>query len=167
MGEDARTYLFRDLKLKVDTILDFGELYKRLFSWFEVMDFEFYEKNYEKHDMGGSENIKIYWVAEKNQDAYVKFVIETNFFITGFQKVEIEKDGLKIKTNKCSMEIRMSAYMVRDPGDKLKKSVGNTGRRIYEKFIAKKRLDDMEVALYKDSHLLLDEIKAFASMHNY
>jgi len=167
MGEDAKTYIFEKLKLKVENIFDFGELYKRLFSWFEFMNYDFYETTYEKHEMGGSDNIKIFWKATKNAESYAELVIETNFFITGFQKVEMEKEGMKIKTHKCSMEIRLNAYVILDPEDKLKKVVGDFGRKIYEKFVAKKRVDDFQIRLYKEAHLFLDEIKAFASMHNY
>ncbi len=167
MGEGARTYIFENLKLEADTIFDFGELYKRLFSWFEVMGYDFYEKNYERHELGGAENLKIFWHATKKADEYIEFGIEANFFVTGFQKIEIEKDGLKMKTHKCKMLLRLSAYLIRDPDDKLKNSIGAIGRNIYEKFVAKKRMDDQEATLYNESHLLLDEIKAFVSMHQY
>jgi hypothetical protein len=166
MEEGGRIYLFENLKLKQDSIFDFGELYQRLFSFFEVMGYDFYEKGYEKVDQGGSENLKIFWEATKTVDDYTKFVLEVNFFVLGLSSVEIEKEGLKIKTNKCNMEIRMSAYLIKDTGNKMKGVVGEIGRKIYENFIAKKRLDDHEVQLYKESHILIDEIKSFVSMHS-
>jgi len=165
MGEGARTYLFENLKIKQVSIFDFDELYKRIFSWFEVMGYDFHEKKYEKHEAPGNTNLKIFWEAEKTVDGYTKYVIEINFFVVGISKVEIEKDGLKIKTNKADMEIRMSCYHIRDIDDKMKKVVGEAGRKIYEKFIAKRRLEDNEVALYQEVNLLIDEIKSFVSMH--
>jgi hypothetical protein len=166
MGE-ARVYLFEALKIKQDSIFDFDELYKRLFSWFEISGYDFHEKGYEKHNMGETDNLKIYWVATKNVDEYTQFVIEMSFFLIGMKGVEIEKDGVKIKTNKATMEIRMSAYLIKDHGDKLKKKVGDFGRKLYEKFIIKGRLDDQEIRLYNESHLLIDEVKAFVSMHQF
>tara|TARA_Y100000310_G_scaffold344051_1_gene454802 strand:- start:1963 stop:2463 length:501 start_codon:yes stop_codon:yes gene_type:complete len=166
MGE-RRIYLFQDLKIKQEALFDFAELYQRLFSWFEVMGYDFYEKGYEKHDKGAGSDIKIFWEATKETDDYTKFVIDVNFFILGFTKVEVEKDGLKFKTNKGSMEIRMNAYIVHDKKGDMEKRFTSTGRTIYEKFIAKRRLEDQEVALYNESHLLMDEIKAFVSMHQF
>ncbi len=167
MGE-ARVYLFEDIKIKQDSIFDFDELYKRLFSWFEVSDYDFHEKAYEKHDMGnGVDNLKIYWIATKEIDKYVKFVIEMNFFLIGLQKAEIEKEGVKIKTNKGTMEIRLSAYLIKDYDDKLKKRVGDYGRKVYEKFMIRHRLDDYEVRLSKETHLLMDEVKSFVAMHQF
>tara|TARA_Y100000310_G_scaffold294203_1_gene324487 strand:+ start:917 stop:1420 length:504 start_codon:yes stop_codon:yes gene_type:complete len=167
MEEGAREYLFENLKIKQDSIFDFEELYQRLFSWFEVMGYDFYEKGYEKHEQGGADNLKIFWEATKKASDYTKFVIEVNFFILGISKVDIEKEGLKIKTNKCNMEIRMSAYLIKDVGDKMKKSVGNFGRKVYERYIARERMEDNEIQLYKETHLLLDEIKGFTSMHTF
>ncbi|MDP3917229.1 MAG: hypothetical protein Q8Q42_02990 [Nanoarchaeota archaeon] len=167
MDEGARTYVFENLKIKQSTLFDMTELYLHLFSWFEVMGFDFYEKNYEKWEMGTDDTLKIFWVATKKADDYSEFVIETNFFITGFKKVEIEREGMKIKTNTGTMEIRMSAYLIKDVGDKMKKAVGNLGRDIYEKFITRSRLEDHEVQLYTISHLLIDEIKGFMSMHKF
>jgi hypothetical protein len=166
MGE-ARVYLFENLKIKQDSIFDFDELYKRLFSWFEVAGYDFYEKCYEKHNMGDADNLKIYWVATKDVDDYTKFVIETSFFVMGLKKVEIEKEGVKVKTNKATMEIRMSVYLVKDHEEKLKKKVGDFGRKLYEKFVIKGRLNDQEIRLYNESHLLIDEVKAFVSMHQF
>ena len=104
MGEKVK--LFSDLKIKQDSIFDFGELYQRLFSWFEVMGYEFHETGYEKHDQGGgANNLKIFWVATKDVDKYSRFTIQLNFFVMGLTKVEIEKEGLKIKTNKFFINI--------------------------------------------------------------
>ncbi len=167
MGAEERKYLFENTKLKIGTILDFGLLYKRLFSWFEVMGYDFHETNYEQHDAGGGDLLKIFWVSTKTVDDYTKFVIKTNFFITGFKKVEVEKDGLKMKLHKCTIEMRMTAYMVYDVGDKMKKSIGVVGRRMYEKFIVKNRMDDHEIQLYMETGQLWDEIKGFVSMHKF
>ncbi len=167
MGEGAKQYLFQDMKIKRESIFDFGELYQRLFSWFEVMGYDFYEKSYEKFDLGGATNLKIFWEATKEVDGYTQFVIEPSFFIIGLSNVEIEKDGLKIKTNKCTMEMRISAYLIKDVDNKMQKSMGNLGRNIYEKYVAKDRLDDHELRLYEEAHLFMDEIKSFVSMHKF
>lgn len=164
----ARVYLCENLKIKQVSIFDFGEFYKRLFSWFEVMDYDFSEKGYEKYDMGGgAENLKIYWTSSKMVDGYVKFVIDLSFFLIGMTKVEIEKDGLKIKTDKGTVEMRLTAYFEKDPSEKMVKAVGEAGRGIYEKFVIRHKMEDYEAHLYEELHLLMDEIKSYLSMHKF
>ncbi len=165
--ESAKIYLCEGLKIKQDSIFDFGEFYKRLFAWFEIMGYDFAEKGYEKYEMGNADNLKIFWESKKEVDGYAQFVIEIGFFIVGFSNVEIEKDGLKMKTNKGTLEMRITSYLQRDPGDKVKKSIGEAGRNFYEKFMIRHKLEDYEGQLAEELQLLFDEIKSFLSMHKF
>ena len=158
---DPRVYLFSGLKIKQSSLFDFGEFYQRLFSWFEVMGYDFSEEGYERFDMGNFENVKIFWKASKEVEN-VKFVIEIGFFVIGLSKVELEKDGLKMKTNKGDLEMRMIAYFEKPD---MSKKLGVTGQKLYEKFVIGEKLSDFETQLYEEAHMLIDEIKSFLSMH--
>lgn len=162
-----RSYLFQDIKIKQKSIFDFGELYKIVFRWFEVHGYDFHEKEYLKEEFPGrGENLQLFWEGKKQFDTYTSFVIEINFFVIGLTSVEIEKNGLKIKTNQGDMEIRMSAYLLKDPQDKWTKGpLGKGMRALYEGFIARERLSNLETELYNESHQLIDEIKSFVSLH--
>ncbi|MEK6862330.1 MAG: hypothetical protein AABY07_10295 [Nanoarchaeota archaeon] len=163
-----KDYLFQDFKLKAESIFDLGELYKSLFRWFELHNYSFFEREYKDIDEPAGKHIEIFWQAEKEIDAYVKFVIELNYFVLGMQKVEIEKGGVKIKTNKATMEFRITAYLLKDYGDKFSKApLGKEIRFIYDKIIAKSRLDKYEGLLTNEVNQMMDEIKAFIDIHKY
>jgi len=164
--EEARVYLFDGLKIKQTGLFDLKELYLALFRWFEVQDYNFHEQEYSKVETGQTTNLTIKWAADRTEEDYVKYVLTMDFLVTGLQNVEVERDGVKIKTTKCTLEMRISAYLVLDYDGAMQKKVGGIGRRFYETVLAKKRMEGHEVALYNDTHMLLDEIKSFLAMHN-
>ncbi len=160
-----KDYLFQDFKLKQDTVFDLGELYKLLFRWFEVNGYVFQEKEYHDYDEPGGKHIEIFWAGEKIIDKYVKFVIEVNYFVLGLTKVELEKGGVKLKTNKGTAEFRISAYLAKD-------YKGDWGKMpmmlyIYDRFIARHRIDRLEGEILKETNSCIDEIKAFMDIHRF
>ena len=160
--------LFSNYKLKQDSIFDLGELYKSIFRWFDVNGYSFYEKEYNDIDEPSGKHLEIYWYTEKKIDLYVKFVIEVSYLVLGMQKIELEKGGVKIKTNKGSIEFRITAYLMKDYDDKWSKSAMQKKMRyIYDRFIIKKRIDKLEVELVKDVNFLVDELKAFLDIHKF
>jgi len=160
--------LFSNYKLKQDSIFDLGELYKSIFRWFDVNGYSFYEKEYNDIDEPNGKHLEIYWYTEKKIDLYVKFVIEVSYLVLGMQKIELEKGGVKIKTNKGSIEFRITAYLMKDYDDKWSKSAMQKKMRyIYDRFIIKKRIDKLEVELVKDVNFLVDELKAFLDIHKF
>ena len=163
-----RDYFFQDYKLKAESIFDLTELYKLLFRWFELHGYNFYEKEYHDIDEPAGKHLEIFWYTEKEIDTYVKFVIEISYLVLGMQKVEIEKGGVKIKTNKATMEFRISAYLLKDYGDRFSKfPLGKETRFIYDRIIARKRLNKLEIELVKETEQLIDEIKAFIDVHKF
>ena len=160
--------LFSNYKLKQDSIFDLGELYKSIFRWFDVNGYSFYEKEYNDIDEPNGKHLEIYWYTEKKIDLYVKFVIEVSYLVLGMQKIELEKGGVKIKTNKGSIEFRITAYLMKDYDDKWSKSAMQKKMRyIYDRFIIKKRIDKLEAELVKDVNSLVDELKSFLDIHRF
>ena len=160
--------LFDNYKLKQDSIFDLGELYKSIFRWFDVNGYSFYEKEYNDIDEPNGKHLEIYWYTEKKIDLYVKFVIEVSYLVLGMQKIELEKGGVKIKTNKGSIEFRITAYLMKDYDDKWSKSAMQKKMRyIYDRFIIKKRIDKLEAELVKDVNSLVDELKSFLDIHRF
>src|SRR3989344_9186618 len=160
--------LFSNYKLKHDSIFDLGELYKSIFRWFDANGYSFYEKEYNDIDEPNGKHLEIYWYTEKKIDLYVKFVIEVSYLVLGMQKIELEKGGVKIKTNKGSIEFRITAYLMKDYDDKWSKSAMQKKMRyIYDRFIIKKRIDKLESELVKDVNSLIDELKAFLDIHKF
>ena len=155
------------VKVKQSAIFDMDELYKALFRWFELYHYEFHEREYrESSDPGGGKHLEIRWYAEKKVDDYVKLVIEVDFLVLGLTDVEIEKNGAKTKTNKGTIEMRFSGYLLKDYEDSWSKSAFSTFiRGIYDKYIIRGRLEGYEGLIYDEAHKLIAEAKAFLALH--
>lgn len=163
-----KSYYFQNFKLKQDTVFDLTELYKTIFRWFDVSGYSFHEKEYNDIDEPNGKHLEIYWYTEKPIDAYVKYVIEINYLVLGLQKIELEKGGIKINTNKGSIELRISAYLLKDYNNKWSASpIQAQMRRIYDRFIIRKRLDKLGNDLVKDVNSVIDEIKGFLDIHRF
>ncbi len=160
--------LLSDYKLKQDSIFDLTELYKMLFRWFENNGYSFYEKNYQDSDTPGGKMLQIFWSAERKIDTYIKFVIEVNYFVTGLNKVEIERSGAKVSTNKGAVEFRISAYLAKDYDDKWSSSqFMKSMRRSYDKFIIRERIERLEGEMVGEYNSLIDEIRSFLALHKF
>ncbi len=162
----SRAYLFNNYKIAQDSIFNLPEFYKVLFRWFEVMGYSFHEEEYADYEKPEGKQLEIFWYAEKKIDAYVRYAIRISFLITGLQKIEIEKSGIKSKTNKGGVELRITCYVERDyDGKWSKSSMMKTCRKIYDRFLIRERLDKYEGELIQETNQLVDEIRSFLSMH--
>lgn len=151
--------LLSGFKLKQDHIFNFNEMYKMLFRWFENHGYKFSEKEYRSHGQG--DHVEIIWYAEKEIGNYMKIELDINFLLIGFQKIEIEQEGVKTKTNKGSIEIIFDMALIRDPKDKFKPMI----RDIYEKFIIKNRIKILQKEAGEEAEELINEIKSFLQLH--
>ncbi len=163
-----RDYLLQDFKLKQDSIFDLTELYKLMFRWFENNGYAFHEKEYQDQDTPGGKQLTVFWVAEKMIDAYIKFVIEVNYLVLGMTKVEIERAGTKVSTNKGSIEFRISAYLLKDYDNKWSSTpFMKRVRKIYDYYLIKERIERLEGDLIIDYQALVDEIRSFLALHKF
>jgi hypothetical protein len=152
--------------IKHKGIFDLGELYKAIKEW---LDFEgygdesktFIEELYVERIKGESKQIEIKWKAEKFAGEYFSNVIKITFYVLGLQDVEIEVDGKKIGTNKLDLTLKISAESVRNRQNKFK---NDFIRDLYEKYVIKERINDMEGAIYNKAYGLADEIKRFLEL---
>lgn len=155
--------LIDNMKISQDSIFAMGELYKMIFKWLEAYNYEFHETEYQEETKPTGKNVKIYWTAEKKIDAYVMFVIDVGMFVLNMTDAEIERGGLKLKSNKASIEFRISAYMRKDYSDTWKNL--HLFHYMYDKVIIKNRMERYGGELYGEANKLIDEIKAFLNLH--
>ena len=161
-----KVYVVKDMKLTQDSVFETKDFYKLLTKWFELNDFNFYEKEYLDTDETIGKRIEIYWTAEKGVNSYVKWVIDISLFILGLNKVEIEKGGVKTKTDKSTLTIQITAYMAKDyDGEWSNTAAKKSMRMIYDRFIIRKRLERLEGELKNQVDGLTDEIRSFLEMH--
>ncbi len=164
-----RDIIVPHIKIKDRSIFNLDELYKLLLRWFELHNYDFQEQEYRDEDLGeGKKHLEIKWYAEKKIDDYFKFVMEINFFIIGLESVEIEREGVKHKTNRGEIEMRTKAYILKDWQAKFEQTaLMKFLRDVYDKYIIRARIEGYEGELYEETYKILDEFKAFLNLHRF
>ena len=156
------------LKIKQRSVFNLSELYQTMWRWFELYGYDMQELEYRDSMEGGAKHLEVKWRATKRIDDYLQFVIETNFLILGLQDIEIDQEGVKIKTNKGEVEINLNAYMEKDYEEKWQDSGwSRVIRDIYDKYVIKNRIETLEGELYEEIYKLIDEVKAFLNLHRF
>jgi len=156
-----------NIKIKQDSIFNMGELYKALHSWFSNYGYDYAEEEYNETDSGKAKDLKFFWVAEKKMDAYVSWGIDLNVMIRGMEPVELERNGLKLKTFKGSIEFRITASMIKDPESKWSKGITSVLRKLYDQVMMRQRYNRMEDELVRETSKMIDEIKAFLNLYQF
>ena len=157
--------VINDAKIKQESVVNMTEFYKALFNWFANYGYDFSEDEYNEKDTGKNKDLKIYWTAEKKIDLYIKWRIDLSMLILGLESVEIDRNGLKLKTNKCSIEFKITASMIKDYDDKWSTGFMALFRRMYDQVIARQRYSKMEDELIRETNKLIYEIKAFLNLY--
>ena len=164
-----RDIILPSIKVKEKSIFSLDELYKMLYRWFENHGYTFQEQEYRDEDMGGGKkHIEIKWYAEKKIDDYFKFIIEINFLVVGLEEIEIEREGLKVGTNKGEIEMRIKAYILKDYDARWEKHpISRFLREVYDTKIIRSRISSYENEIYEETYKMIDEIKAFLNLHKF
>lgn len=151
-------------KIKQVSVFNLDYLYKDITRWFQHFDYSWKELQYRQENQpDGTTHLEIRWTAEKEINNYMKFVIDMEFLI--FMKdAEVEENGVKVKRNKGAVEIRTGAYIAKDLD--IWKNM-NALRRIYDNYLIRHRIEDLEDDLYIEAHKLYNMIKSFLNLHRY
>jgi len=153
-------------KLKQSGIFDFKELYKFCYSfWKENKEYLITEKAYGEKITPTGKEIEIEWETMKKVSDYFKLTSKIKWRIIGFTEVEAEKEGKKIKMNKGEIEIAVESKLVRDYEGRWETSAFmRFSRSIYDKYIIKNKIEEMEEKLFGESDEFLAQVKAFLSL---
>jgi len=163
-----RDVIASGLKIKQKSVFNLDELYKLMFRWFELYGYDMQELEYRDSIEGNGKHLEIKWRAKKQIDDYLQFVIVTNFLVLGFESIEIDRDGAKVKTDKGEVEINISASLEKDWQDKWAETgYAKVIREIYDKYIIKSRIESLEGELYEEVYKLIDEVKSFLNLHKF
>jgi hypothetical protein len=146
-------------------IFDFGELYGFIYTWFIDEDYKFQEDQYSEKVTPKGKEVEIDWTAKKKISDYFRFAFKIKWRILGLKDVEVEKDGAKVKMNKGSLEIKITAVLEKDYENNWEKSPFlKFLRNIYNKYVIRGRIDLYEEKIYSQADDILAEIKAFLSL---
>ena len=163
-----RDIVIPNIKVKEKAIFNLDELYKLLHRWFELYRYDLQEQEYRDDDTGNGKHVEIKWYSDKKIDDYFKYVIEVNFLLLGLEDIEIVKEGVKVKTNKCEVELRFKSYLLKDYNRMWERfPVLRVLREFYDRRIIASRIDGYEDEVYEETYKLINEVKAFLNLHRF
>ncbi|MBU0957781.1 MAG: hypothetical protein KKF56_03135 [Nanoarchaeota archaeon] len=154
-------------KVKHSGIFDFPELYKFCFEWFNDEGYDILEKKYSEKIKGDLKEIEVDWECFRKVSDYFKFLIKVRFYIPNMADVEAQKNGQKVSANKGSLDVKLTAVMIKDYE---KRWEGNAFlkflRGVYDRYIIRGRIEQYEAKIIGEITDLIAEIKAFLSIGN-
>lgn len=153
-------------KIKYDGVFSFKNFYKFCYDWLvDETGMMIKENKYSEKLSGNSKNIEIEWVGIKKVTDYFKYEVKINFRIIGLTEVEVTEDGQKTKSNKGSIEIKVSGNLIRDYQGKFEQdSFRKFLRSIYEKWVIPARIEQYEEKLAGDCDEFLAQAKAYVDL---
>lgn len=154
--------------LKWKGIFPFADFYKFCNRWLteETGLGAFSEDKYsEKLVAGNAKEIDIEWTASKKMTDYFKMEMKVKFEIKGLVEVEIQKNGVKIKSNQGEIKMDVKGFLIKDYDSKFESTAFRKFLRgIYEKWVIKPRIDQFEDKVADDSNEFLGQAKAYLDL---
>jgi len=150
-------------KVKYNGIFAFKDFYKFCYDWLsDETNLFVIEDKYSEKLSGNEKEIEIEWNGIRKITDYFKYKVKVKYRILKLVEVEIDEGGKKVKTNKGSVEIKISGILIRDYQGKFEK----TGfqkflRAIYEKWVIPSRVEQFEDKLTADCNEFLEQAKAW------
>ncbi|MCW1301184.1 MAG: hypothetical protein QW507_02760 [Candidatus Nanoarchaeia archaeon] len=145
-------------------LLDLGEYYGYLHKLFEAFGYKVNEILYrQKEAMDGSKEVEVNWECVKDVDSYTRFQIMMNLFVGKWVKVEVMKDGSKVRMDKCEADAKFKTKLIRDYRNFFK-SIFSPLRVMYEKSFYRGTLESWRMKLEEELDLIENEIKAFLNL---
>ncbi len=153
-------------KIKYNGIFNFPDFYKFCYNWLvEETELTMNEDKYSEKIMGDSKNIEIKWKGTKEVTDYFKFEIKADFRINGLTKVEINQEGIKVQTNRGSVEVKVTGTLLRDYKGKFERDAFRKFlRSIYEKWVIPSRVEQFEHKITSEGDEFLNQAKAYLDL---
>ncbi len=150
-------------KITYNGFFKFYDFYNFCYNWLtDETGFIISETKYSEKLIGEAKNIEIVWTGFKNVTDYFRFETKINFRVNGLIKAEINQGGMKINTNKGSIEIKMASVLVRDYKGKFETTAFKKFlRSIYEKWVIPSRIDEYSGKVAEECDEFLNQAKAY------
>ncbi len=151
---------------------DQKDLYNYFNKWFEERHYDVTEKDYKERITGDGKRVFTFnWECEKEVEDYTKLFINVSFKAE-VENVKIETHDGKSKTaQKGEVTATFQAFVERDADDEWQltkeKATQHLMREVYDKMIAKGRLNRYNNQLSKDMDLVMSDLKTYLKTHRY
>lgn len=163
MVEVDRVY---ESKFKFEGTFDFKETYNFVYKWLNDYGYILIqEKNYVEKIKPEGKEVEITWEAKKKVSDYFRLFLRLNWLITGMTNVEIERNGVKIKTNKGRIEIKITGFLEKDYEHRWEvTSISKFLRGIYDRYIIRSRIESYEDKIREEVDELVAQSKSYLEL---
>ncbi len=147
--------------IKKKGIFSLGDVLNIGTNWFGLHKYYFTEKEHTEKNKPEGHEIWVEWNAYRKIDGYFKFHINILFLIYRYNPVEMDEEGLIIKKGHGQLEITIRGVLMKDYRGRFEK-FGNFGeflRIMYERYLIKKRYDEIRGKLQDEVLKLHNELK--------
>lgn len=153
-------------KMKYGGIFNFKDFYNFCYQWLtEESGLSVEEEEYSEKLKGATKDIDIKWKGSAKVSDYFAFEVKVEFKILAMSEVEINDGGVKIKTNKGEVSVKVKGTLVKDYDGKFETSARmRMWRGIYEKWIINQRIGNFEDKLAGDCDNFIGQAKAFLDL---
>ncbi len=152
------------LVIKKEAQFNMIELYRTLKAWFDLHNYNFYEREYEDVIKGDKKSVKIKWEGQKYIDNYSRYVINLSISLKNYKTIDT-KQG---KTVEGNLTINYEASIETDYEQKWENNpIRKFTRGIFDKFISTGRRERYEKEIIDDTHDIFHRTKAFLNLHKF
>ena len=153
-------------KTTYNGIFNFGEFYNFCYAWLnEEMGLIIMEKKYSEKLTGEAKLIEIKWEGFKEMTDYFKMEVKVDFRINNLTKVEMNQGGVKINTNRGSVEMKITGMLAKDYKGKFETSAFRKFlRSTYEKWVIPSRIEEFQGKIAQECDEYLNQVKAYLDL---
>ncbi len=148
-------------------VFDFQEFYTHAGDWLKWRGFGLIESKYVEKITPEGKDYEIHWLCEKDIDDYSRQAFKIIWKMYGVNDVEATVDRKKIKLQKGSMSMDLSAYVEADIEGKWAEGLRSLFREFFEKYIYRSTKKRIEEELWGVSWEYHSEIKTFLDLYKY
>jgi len=154
-------------KFKFEGIFSFKDFYRFCHDWLiQETGLTIQEVKYVEKAKGETKDLDIEWKGWVKMTDYFKFDSKIEFKILFMREIEItDVNGKKIKTNQGSVEVKCKGILVRDWQGKFENNAFQKFlRALYEKWMIRPRIDQLEDKIFGDMGDFVEQSKAFLAL---
>ena len=163
MGETD--HIIKELIISKKAQFSMIDLYKTLRSWFDLHEYQFYEKEYNEEIKSNKKNIKIVWTGIREIDEYTRFKINITIDLKNYNILE-HKNGKYVHGD---LNLKFSADIETDyeprwwedsPFVKFFRSVVN-------KYVVASKREKLEKEIKDDCHDIFNRTKTYLNLQKF
>lgn len=149
--------------IKHKGLFDFDGFLKGIEEWFSLHKYDFFQKAHSQKKTSGGGYLEATWVGSREVTEYVKYTISIDIWLRDLNTVAIEENGETKKINKGNLEVTFNSAMEKDYQDYFssKGKFGKFIKEVYEKYIAKSKLQNFEDKLFFETKDFYDYLNKF------